>query len=151
MRSCILGRNFLFVTLSYFLLFLYTAQRSEEFPYTHPFGEIRSFTIAVIDGVTFVITAGGEGLIRTWRFDASKGGFEQIMVLEGHIRAVTTVLLNGKYCLCVLAFCVSCSKIEHTHFRCFPAFFAFPLCTLFSLPLVHIYFFIRRVAVVRLG
>jgi len=70
-------------------------KRSEDFPYTHPFGEIRSFTIAVIDGVTFVITAGGEGLIRTWRFDASKGGFEQIMVLEGHIRAVTTVLLNG--------------------------------------------------------
>ena len=51
----------------------------------------------MIDGVTFVITAGGEGLIRTWRFDASKGGFEQIMVLEGHIRAVTTVLLNGKF------------------------------------------------------
>lgn len=71
-------------------------QRSEEFPYTHPFGEIRSFSIAVLDGVTFVITAGGEGLIRTWRFDAAKGAFEQIMVLEGHIRSVTCVLLNGK-------------------------------------------------------
>lgn len=70
-------------------------KRSEEFPYTHPFGEIRSFTIAVLDGVTFVITAGGEGLIRTWRFDAAQGAFEQIMVLEGHIRAVTCVLLNG--------------------------------------------------------
>lgn len=72
------------------------SQRSEEFPYTHPFGEIRSFAITVLDGVTFVITAGGEGLIRTWRFDAAKGGFEQIMVLEGHIRAVTCVLLNGE-------------------------------------------------------
>jgi hypothetical protein len=71
-------------------------QRSEEFPYTHPFGEVRSFSIAVLDGVTFVITAGGEGLIRTWRFDAAKGAFEQIMVLEGHLRAVTSVLLNGK-------------------------------------------------------
>lgn len=70
-------------------------QRSEEFPYTHPFGEIRSFSIAVLDGVTYVITAGGEGLIRTWRFDAAKGAFEQIMVLEGHLRAVTCVLLNG--------------------------------------------------------
>jgi hypoxanthine-guanine phosphoribosyltransferase len=49
----------------------------------------------VLDGVTFVITAGGEGLIRTWRFDAAKAAFEQIMVLEGHIRAVTCVLLNG--------------------------------------------------------
>ena len=79
---------------TFFALFL-SQQRSEEFPYTHPFGEIRSFSIAVMDGVTFVITAGGEGLIRTWRFDSAKGVFEQIMVLEGHIRAVTSVLLHG--------------------------------------------------------
>ena len=51
----------------------------------------------MLDGVTFVITAGGEGLIRTWRFDAAQGAFEQIMVLEGHIRAVTCVLLNGEH------------------------------------------------------
>jgi hypothetical protein len=57
---------------------------------------VRSFKIAVMDGVTFVITAGGEGLIRTWRFDAAKNAFEQIMVLEGHIRAVTCVFLHGK-------------------------------------------------------
>jgi hypothetical protein len=51
----------------------------------------------VLDGVTYVITAGGEGLIRTWRFDVAKGAFEQIMVLEGHTRAVTAVLLNGTF------------------------------------------------------
>lgn len=71
-------------------------KRSEEFPYTHPFGEIRSFKVAIIDGTTFVITGGGEGLIRTWRFDTQKNTFEQIMLLEGHIRAVTCVYLRGK-------------------------------------------------------
>lgn len=81
----------------YFMIsiYLYCLQRSADCPYTHPFGEVRSFTITVIEGVTFFITAGGEGLIRTWRFDAAKGAFEQIMILEGHIRAVTCILLNG--------------------------------------------------------
>ena len=70
-------------------------KRSEEFPYTHPFGEIRSFKVAIIDGTTFVITGGGEGLIRTWRYDTQKKVFEQIMLLEGHIRAVTCIYLRG--------------------------------------------------------
>lgn len=74
-------------------------KKSADCPYTHPFGEIRSFKVAVLQGVTFIITGGGEGTIRTWRFDAAKNSFDQIMLLEGHVRAVTCIHLRGRWCL----------------------------------------------------
>ena len=65
-------------------------------PYTHAFGPIRSFTAAVAaDGVMYVITGGGEGHVRTWRLYAA-GKFEPLALLEGHVRAVTCLLLNGE-------------------------------------------------------
>jgi len=71
------------------------SKRSDEIPYSHSFGEIRSFTIAMIENVSFVISGGAEGLIKIWRYDATSSRFEQLSVLEGHIRAVTCLLLNG--------------------------------------------------------
>ena len=65
-------------------------------PYTSPLGDIRSFLITAVEGVTYLITAGGEGVIRTWKFDTAAGKFEPLTVLEGHFRAVTCLLLNGK-------------------------------------------------------
>lgn len=65
-------------------------------PYTHSMGEIRSFTIAVVEGNTFLITAGGEGAIRTWKFDPATSKFDQLAVLEGHVRSITSLILHGK-------------------------------------------------------
>jgi len=69
-------------------------RRSAEMPYTHSFGDVRSFKVTMVNNIIFVITSGGEGLIRTWRFDPAQNQFEQVAVLEGHIRAVTCVLLQ---------------------------------------------------------
>jgi len=69
-------------------------RRSAEMPYTHSFGDIRSFKVTMVNNIIFVITAGGEGLIRTWRYDPTQNQFEQVAVLEGHMRAVTCVLLQ---------------------------------------------------------
>jgi len=68
------------------------AKRSEDFPYTHP-QKIRTFITTKLGGVLYVITGGGEGNIRTWRFDEAKNSFEPISLLEGHIREVTGLLL----------------------------------------------------------
>ena len=71
-------------------------QRSEELPYTHPM-PIRSFLTTVADGITYVITGGGEGLIKIWKFDQPSGQFEVLSTLEGHIRDVTCLYLFGTY------------------------------------------------------
>ena len=65
--------------------------RSVEVPYTHP-QEVRSIAIAIADNVPFVITAGGEGNVIVWRFDAGK--FVEMARGEGHIRAVTALVLH---------------------------------------------------------
>lgn len=70
--------------------------RSDEMPFTHPFGEIRSFALLFHDAAKFIVTGGGEGLVRTWKFDPATNKFEAISTLEGHVRAVTSVLLHGK-------------------------------------------------------
>lgn len=64
-------------------------------PYTHPIGPIRNFNVAVSNGITYVITSGGDGTIRTWQHDPASGKFNPLALLEGHIRAVTCMLLNG--------------------------------------------------------
>ena len=66
-------------------------------PFTDAFGNIVSFTIKTMDSGMYVITGGGDGVIRTWRFDPSNARFEQATApLEGHFRQVTSLLLNGK-------------------------------------------------------
>lgn len=51
--------------------------------------------IVVIDNTSIIVTAGGEGLIKTWRYDSNSSRFESLSVLEGHIRSVTCLLLHG--------------------------------------------------------
>ena len=63
-------------------------------PYTHPM-QIRSFHVEVKDNDIYVITGGGDGTLRTWHYDAAAGAFANISVLEGHIRAVTCLLMVG--------------------------------------------------------
>ncbi len=65
-------------------------------PYSHSFGDIRSFKITSVSGMTYVLTAGAEGVIRTWKFEPTKNQFELIATLEGHVRPITCVLLQGK-------------------------------------------------------
>lgn len=71
-------------------------KRSTELPYTHP-QQVRSFITAVANGETFVITGGGEGNIRLWKFDAAKGAFDHQMLLEGHVRAVNALYLHDSH------------------------------------------------------
>jgi len=52
--------------------------------------------MAINDGVLYLITAGGEGLIRTWKLNQALGNFEHLSVLEGHTRGVTSLLLQGR-------------------------------------------------------
>lgn len=59
----------------------------------------------VINGVPVVITAGGSGIIRIWRFDATQNKFEVIAKLEGHFREVTSLLLQGEFLLKPRHFC----------------------------------------------
>ena len=40
-------------------------------------------------------------MIRTWRYDAAARKFEHLALLEGHLRAVTCVLLNGTHIFCI--------------------------------------------------
>ncbi len=63
-------------------------------PYTHPF-EVRSFTSIVNGEELYVITAGGEGAIRTWKFVQETQSFLHIGSFEGHIRAVSAVVICG--------------------------------------------------------
>ena len=58
---------------------------------------IRSFLTTIADGITYVITGGGEGLIKIWKFDQPSGQFEVLSTLEGHIRDVTCLYLFGTY------------------------------------------------------
>ena len=64
-------------------------------PYTHPM-PVRSFLLTIADGVSYVITGGGEGFIKIWKFDPALSKFDAISTLEGHIRDVTCLLLFGK-------------------------------------------------------
>ena len=64
-------------------------------PYTHP-QTINSFVVITgPDGVPYIITAGGEGIIRMWKYNANQ--FEAMGVLEGHTRGVTALVLNEMY------------------------------------------------------
>jgi hypothetical protein len=63
-------------------------------PYTHPM-PITSFISTIVGTDLFLVTAGGEGTIRTWRFNPTSGSFEHIMLLEGHTRGVTSLVLQG--------------------------------------------------------
>lgn len=52
--------------------------------------------MAKTDGTMYVVTSGGDGNIRTWRHDAASNKFEHLALLEGHVRAVTCLLLCGE-------------------------------------------------------
>lgn len=58
--------------------------------------QIKAFTVsAVSPGEMGVITAGGEGLIRTWAYNQTTNSFVPASVLEGHTRGVTCLLVQG--------------------------------------------------------
>lgn len=72
-------------------------RRSEDMPYTSAFGEIRAFLVAMVEGVTYLVTGGACAVIRTWKFDPVTSKFEALSALEGHIRPVTALLLHDTY------------------------------------------------------
>jgi WD40 repeat protein len=75
-----------------------SCKRSEDIPYAHSH-PVRSFMTKTIDSVVYVITGGGEGTIRVWRYNdkATPPAFEHVTLFEGHIRAVTCLLFVDKF------------------------------------------------------
>ena len=67
-------------------------KRSNEMPYTHP-QPVRSIAIGASGSVPYVVTAGTEGSIMAWRFE--NGQFVKLSHCEGHIRAVTCLLIHN--------------------------------------------------------
>lgn len=65
-------------------------------PYTHPM-EVTKFATAVVANVVYLVTGGGEGIIRVWRYDTAARAFAAIATMEGHIRAVTCLLMNEAF------------------------------------------------------
>lgn len=65
--------------------------------------EVGYFTTALLNGTLFVITGGGDTTIRIWKFDQAKSSFEQLSVLEGHVRSITSLVVSG---IEILAFSV---------------------------------------------
>ena len=63
-------------------------------PYAHP-QSIRAFLVTEAEGVMYVISGGGEGVIRIWKFDRATSKFDLISTLEGHTREVTCLYLHG--------------------------------------------------------
>jgi WD40 repeat protein len=70
--------------------------RAADTPYTHP-QEIRSIQVVVNEGVLYVVTGGGEGIILVWRFDAATSTFVQLSRCEGHTRAVMALIMHDKF------------------------------------------------------
>jgi WD40 repeat protein len=54
---------------------------------------IQSFIATLINNCLFVVSGGGEGMIRTWSFN--NGVFNHLLALEGHIRGVTSLAFVG--------------------------------------------------------
>ncbi len=76
-------------------------QRSEAIPYTHPI-EVGFFTTALADGVLYVITGGGDATIRTWKYNQAKSTFEHLVLLEGHVRGITALIVCGRFLLIIV-------------------------------------------------
>jgi hypothetical protein len=65
----------------YLLSYMHILQRSEELPYTHPM-KIRNFATTRFQGSFFVITGGGEGAIRIWRYDDGTFSLSAVVVVQ---------------------------------------------------------------------
>lgn len=59
--------------------------------------EVRSFTTIINSGVLYVITGGGDGNIRIWKFDEASSAFQEVACLEGHVRAVSSLLICDSF------------------------------------------------------
>ena len=80
---------FLFLINSWLIHLCARGQR-EDIPFTH---QQKVNCVAIVN--SFVVTAGTEGLIRAWQF--VDGKFQQVALLEGHIRSVTCLLFAAPF------------------------------------------------------
>mmetsp|Transcript_7472 Transcript_7472/g.11100 ORF Transcript_7472/g.11100 Transcript_7472/m.11100 type:complete len:394 (+) Transcript_7472:75-1256(+) len=69
-------------------------QLSEKRPYTHPMSVLQ-FIVRMMDGDLHFITGGLEGNIHIWTLSAATGIVSHVTALEGHIRGVTCMVLQG--------------------------------------------------------
>lgn len=71
----------------------FPVHRAADQPFTHS-QLIRCFKVFVTTGFTYLISGGAEGNIRIWKQDPTTRQFGYMSLLEGHTRAVNTLLLN---------------------------------------------------------
>jgi len=67
-------------------------KRSELIPFTHAI-EVGYFTTAVSDGTLYVISGGGDAIIRTWKYNQTTNSFEHLLAIEGHGKGITSLLM----------------------------------------------------------
>lgn len=51
--------------------------------------------MALVGADVFSVTAGGEGSIFVWKFDSTQLKFNHLLSLEGHLRGVTGLVIQG--------------------------------------------------------
>lgn len=73
----------------------FTSQRSQSLPFTHP-QTIRTFIANKFDADIYIVTAGLEGMIHVWCFSPSNSSVNHMFGLEGHVREVTSLVLQGR-------------------------------------------------------
>lgn len=69
---------------------------SPDRPYTH-IKQVRAFVVEKIQDQIFAMTGGGEGIIRTWKFDQATSRFQVMSTLEGHLRDITALWFDGNH------------------------------------------------------
>ena len=118
-------------------------QISPDRPYTH-IQQVRAFIVEKVQDQIIVMTGGGEGTIRTWKFDQATSRFQVIGTLEGHLRDVTALWFDGTNHLwsgstdrsikvwdvsnytCAATFCLTATETTRGHSNVVTCFEAIP-------------------------
>lgn len=53
--------------------------------------------MTTIDNINFIITAGADCLIKVWKLDSTLNKFELLTSFEGHVRAITSILMIDSF------------------------------------------------------
>lgn len=75
---------------------VYQLLRSESLPFTHP-ETCRTFLVEKFSNEIYIFTGGMEGMIHVWCFNPATSSVNHAFNLEGHIREVSCLALQGNF------------------------------------------------------
>jgi WD40 repeat protein len=90
----------------------------------------------------YTITAGGEGIIKIWKFDQANTSFEIISTLEGHLRDITCLVLVGTYFITLYQFIYLIINVLHTFIYMYLHLYEYFICTTYIYICIYICIFI---------